>query len=275
MNMDMHDESKEGMWSHGILKSRLVSKLAAAFLLVATIFVGARAVNALMNFDAVATPPQNVITVDGEGKVTASPDIATVTFTISEDADTASDAQDKATKKVNVALSLLKDLKVDEKDIKTSSYNVSPRYNFQPPCYTYPCPYQEQRIIGFTAAETIDVKVRDLDSTGKVLSALGSAGVSNLYGPNFTIEEAEKLKVGARKDAIAEARAKAKELAKQLGVRLVRVVNYSEGGYYPGPYYSKTEAVGLGGATPPRDAAVVPPGENEIKVNVTITYEIR
>jgi hypothetical protein len=281
MNDENHDHDHDhahGEWfSHGILKSRLVAKLGAAFLLVATVFIGARAINAIVNFDTISEPPSNVITVDGEGKVAASPDIASVSFTVSEDADTAAHAQDAVLKKVNVALKLLKDLKVADKDIKTSSYTVSPRYSYPQPCYSgQPCIYnQEQKIIGFTTSETVDVKVRDLDSTGKVLSALGDAGISNLYGPNFTVEDQDGLKAEARKEAITKARAKAKELAKDLGVRLVRVVSYAEGGYYPGPFYGKAETMGMGWAAPVSDAAVVPTGENEIKVNVTVTYEIR
>lgn len=278
MNDENHAHEHSNEWfQHGILQSRLVSKLGAAFLVVATILVGAQAVNAIVNYDTINTPPSNVITVDGEGKVTTSPDIATVTFTVSEDSDTAAHAQDAVLKKINVALKLLKDLDIDDKDIKTSSYNVSPRYSYPQPCYTgQPCVYnQEQKIIGFTASETVEVKIRDLDSTGKVLSALGDAGISNLYGPNFTVEDQDGLKAEARKEAITKARAKAKELAKDLGVRLVRVVSYSEGGYYPGPIYYSKEAVGMGGATPARDAATVPAGENEIVVNVSVTYEIR
>ena len=268
---DTHDHSHH----HGLLKSRLVMKLFAAFLVVATIFVGAKAINAIVNFDTLTEPPTNVISVTGEGKVSASPDIATISFSISEDADTSAQAQDAAAKKINVALALLKDLKINEKDIKTSSYNISPRYSQPTPCYgAVPCVYnQEQKIIGFTVSETVEVKVRKIDDTGKVLSALGEAGVTNLYGPNFSVEDPDGLKAEARKEAIDKARAQAKELAKDLGVRLVRVVNYSEGGGYP-IYYAKDMAVSAG-ATAPRPEVSVPTGENEIIVNVSVTYEIR
>ena len=269
---DTHDHSHH----HGLLKSRLVMKLFAAFLVVATIFVGAKAVNAIVNFDTLTQPPTNVITVTGEGKVSASPDIATVSFGISEDADTSAHAQDAAAKKINVALALLKDLKISEKDIKTSSYNISPRYSQPTPCYgAVPCVYnQEQKIIGFTVSETVEVKVRKIDDTGKVLSALGEAGVTNLYGPNFSVDDPDALKAEARKEAIEKARAQAKGLAGDLGVRLVRVVNYSEGGGYPPMYYSKDMAMGASSA-PARPEVSVPTGQNEIIVNVSVTYEIR
>ncbi len=271
----MNHDTQNGSPKKGVLENPLVGKLAAAFLLVATVFMFAKAVNAIVNFDTISQPPSNVITVNGEGKVSAVPDIATITFTVSEDSDTATHAQDGATKKVNVALALLKDLKIAEKDIKTSSYNVSPRYSYQPPCYTYPCPYNgEQKIIGFTASQTVEVKVRDIDVTGTVLTSLGDAGVTNLYGPNFMVEDPDGLKAEARKEAIEKARAQAKQLASDLGVRLVRVVNFSEGGSYPPVYYKAMDAVGMGGA-PEAATPAIPAGENEIVVNVSVTYEIR
>ncbi|MES2134677.1 MAG: SIMPL domain-containing protein [Patescibacteria group bacterium] len=273
--MDEHKDMHDHPHHHGLLKSRLVMKLFAAFLIVATIFVGAKAVNAIINFDTLSEPPSNVITVMGEGKVSAVPDIATISFTISEDADTSSHAQDGVAKKVNVALALLKDLKVADKDIQTSSYNISPRYSQPAPCYTgVPCPYnQESKIIGFTASETVEVTVRKIDDTGKVLSVLGDAGVTNLYGPNFSVDDPDALKAEARKEAIDKARAQAKGLAGDLGVRLVRVVNYSENGGSP-IYYAKDMAVSAS-ATAPRPEISVPTGENEIVVNVSVTYEIR
>lgn len=271
------DEHNDHPHHHGLLKSGLVRKLFAAFLVVATIFVGAKAVNAIVNFDTITEPPSNVITVTGEGKVSAAPDIATISFTISEDATTSAQAQDAAAKKINVALALLKNLKIDEKDIKTSSYNISPRYSQPTPCYPgTPCIYdQNQKVIGFTVSESVEVKVRAIDDAGKVLSALGEAGVTNLYGPNFAVEDPDELKSEARKEAIEKARQQAKSLASDLGVRLVRIVNYSEGGGYP-IYYAKGADAAMGSAAmPPRPEVSVPVGENEIIVNVTVTYEIR
>ncbi len=269
----MQNEDK-GQMRKGVLENPWVGKLAALFLLMATVFMAAKAVNALINFDAITTPPSNVITVTGEGKVSAAPDIAQISFTVSEEAVTASQAQDLAAKKINIALALLKEKGVDEKDIKTSSYNISPRYSYQPPCYNYPCPYNEAaKIIGFTASQTVEVKVRDIDNTGDVLSTLGDSGVANLYGPNFMIEEEDALQAEAREKAIKEARAQAEQLAKALGVRVTRVVSYSENGGYPGPYYRADAAVAMGGAE--KTVPSIPAGENEIMVSVSVTYEVR
>ena len=268
MMMDKENSGK------GVLEHPTVAKLAAVLLLIAIVFLGAKAVNAIVNFDTITQPASNVITVMGEGKVMASPDIATVSFTVTSEANTASQAQDDAAKKVNTALAVLDDLGIDKKDVKTSSYYVQPKYSYQPPCYTYPCPYQESKIVGFTASQTVDVKVRDLDKTGEVLSQLGDAGISNLYGPNFTVENEDELKNEARASAIKKAREQAKDLASSLGVRIVRLVSYSDSGNYPIPYLRADAAYGMGGGEK-ATAPSLPAGENEIVVNVSVTYEIR
>src|SRR3989344_1773155 len=250
----------------GLFQHKWVTRLAIAFLAVATIFVGAKALNAVINFDTSEPPAGNIITVEGQSKVSAIPDVATVSFTVSEDATTASAAQDGATKKSNIALAVLKEIGIDEKDVKTTSYNISPKYAYTPVCYSGYCPPSEQRVTGYTVSQTVEVKIRDTKAVGDVLAKLGDAGVSNLYGPNFTIDNEDTLRAEARKEAIEKARAKAEALADDLDVRLVRVVSFWESGA-PMPYYG----FGAGGAVAP-DMAVkatpqIPTGENEIVVN--------
>jgi hypothetical protein len=257
-----------------LLESSRVEKLAALFLLVASIFVALIAVDSLVGLFEPRPPVGTMITVDGEGKVTAIPDIATITFSVSEDGDNASTAQDTAAKKINVALALIKGLGIEDRDVKTTSYSISPKYSYIPPCYTGYCPQPSNRIIGYTAAQTIEVKVRKTADAGKVLSQLGDAGVSNLYGPNFTIDDMDGLRAEARAEAINAARMKAKTLARDLGVSLVRVTGFYESG---GPIfygYGKAEA-GFGGDVASPNVPSLPTGENEIVVNVTVSYEIR
>ena len=252
-----------------------IEKLVSLFLLVATIFVAILALSSLSTFWSVGTPATNVISVDGMGKATAIPDIATISFTVIGEGKNASLAQDEATKKNNVALALLKDKKIDDKDVKTTSYSISPKYNYPQPCYTQPCVYEAQSVIGYTVNQTTEVKVRDTAKVGDILSALGDAGISQLYGPNFTIQNEDSVRAEARKEAIDEARAKAKVLARDLGVTLVRVVSFNESGTYPTPYYYGKGGAMTMDAAAPRSAPEVAVGENEITSNVTITYEIR
>ncbi len=261
---------------HGVWHSSRIEKLGALFLVIASVFVAVLAIGSFMDLWRATPSMGNVITVDGEGSATIIPDIATISFSVMGEGKTASLAQEEATKKINVALALLKEKGIEEKDIKTTGYSVSPKYSYPQPCYTPPCIYDEQRIVGYQVSQTSEVKVRDTGAVGDILSALGDAGISQLYGPNFTNEDGDAVRAEARKEAIEKARAKAEELADQLDVRLVRVVSFYENtGGYPLPYYAKDAAIGFGGAVESRAVPTVPVGENEVVVNVSITYEIR
>jgi len=229
-------------------------------------------------------PPSNTITVSGEGESFAVPDIATFSFTVTEEGATSAAAQEKATEKINDATAYLKEQKIDEKDIKTIAYNIYPKYEYETQAcpvsssgISYPCVPGKQKLVGYETSQTISVKVRDTKVAGDLLVGIGKVGISNVSGVDFTVDDDNAIKDEAREKAIVQAREHAEVLAKQLGVRLVRVVSFNENG---SPYYyaydSKValEAGGRGGATP-SVAPDLPVGENKYTSNVTVTYEIR
>lgn len=225
-------------------------------------------------------PTSNTISFDGKGEVSASPDIATINFTLTASEKDLKTAQDKVTAKEKSALSFLDTQKIEKKDIKTENYSTYPKYDYGYPCYnTYnsmglPCRSNAPTIVGYEVSENISVKVRDIAKAGDVVRGIGDIGVSNINGPNFSIDKEDELKAQARKLAIDDAKTKAKILAKDLGVNLVRIVSFSEGGNYSYPMYSN--AMGAAKAdVASAPAPVLPTGENKITSRVTITYEIR
>jgi uncharacterized protein YggE len=129
-------------------------------------------------------------------------------------------------------------------------------------------------LIGYEVRQTLSVKVRDTDEAGTIAAGVGGLGVTDIYGPNFTIDDEDDLKRDARKEAIKDAQQKARELAKDLDVRLVRVVSFSEngGGYHP--MYARAE-MSMDSSAGSAPAPELPVGENQINAYVTITYEIR
>ncbi len=231
------------------------------------------------------------ISFSGHGEVTALPDIANVYFTISKDAATVKDAQAGVAGVEKKALDLLKAQGVEDKDIKTTDSSFYPKYEYRQavcppipmgagtagttvnPTSPYYCPSNKQVIIGYTASESITVKVRNTDNVSVIMQGLGASGVSNLSGPNFAIDNEDSLKATARKKAIDDAKAKAETLAQDLGVTLGKITSFTEGGNYPIMYAQSAMMKDSIGATPA--PAVIPKGENTISSDVTITYEIR
>ena len=220
----------------------------------------------------------NTISVSGKGEIVAKADIATFTFNVLEESPDVSDAQSRATKKINDIIQFLKNNGTEEKDIKTINYNIYPRYNYIKPKTdgSYEIIKNNRVLVGYEISQGIEVKVRKIDSAGTILSGIGNLGASNVSGLDFSIDEEEKLKKEARGLAIEDARENAKTLAKNLGVKLVRIINFSESGYFPVYYREKFSAdavsLGMGGDSPTPE---IPSGENKITSQVSIVYEIR
>ncbi|NQV93169.1 SIMPL domain-containing protein [Candidatus Kaiserbacteria bacterium] len=219
--------------------------------------------------------PTNTISVQGEGEVFAVPDTGIFTFSVIKEGATVEVVQADATEIANKTVEYLKENGVEEKDIKTIGYNVYPKYEQERiVCITYPCPQGERKLVGFEISQSTQVKVRDTEKAGELLAGVGSFDIQNISGLSFTIDDENELNRQARKEALKDAKTKAEALADDLGVYLVRVVNFNEyeSGYY-GRFDSGVAQSGIGG-----EYVVAPKielGENRITSNVNITYEIR
>ncbi len=237
---------------------------------------GAGGVFGIDGIDGINGSEKNSISVSGKGELVVLPDIATITFAVVEQAKTVAEAQSKATSKMNFTLDSLKALGIEERDIKTTDYNAYPRYEyFTQVCTQYSCPPSGgQTIVGYEVRQSILVKIRKIEDAPNVLATIGKAGVSDISGLNFTVDNQDEKLQEARRLAIEDAKAQAKTLAKDLGVKLGDIISFSESGDYPMLMYSTRDMIGgMGGSV--ESAPQLPTGENKIISNVTITYEIR
>lgn len=207
----------------------------------------------------------DTLTVEGQGKVLATPDVAVAELSINVEAATASLAQNQANVKSNAVVAFLKGKGIEEKDIKTSGYNIYPQYD-----------YVNGRSVlrGYQVTQSFTVKIRDMARANEALDGVVDAGVNQVGGISFQIDDPEKLKQEARQKAIDDAKQKASVLEGQLGVDLGHIVSFSESqdGFYPQPYMMREASGGVGGGG---TAPALPTGENEVIVNVSVTYQIR
>lgn len=240
------------------------------------VFLVVQTLNSLKDLRTV-NPVYNSISVTGKGEVITVPDIASFYFTVTADAKTVTEAQSNVTKKVDTILAELKALGIEDKDIRTSDYSVWPKYTYEPvSCTPGFCPPSRQVSDGYTVNHSMTVKVRKTEDAGKVLSSVGSKGATNVSGLTFTTDDPDKAMAEARAQAVQDAKAKGEELAKNLGVKIVRVVGYYDNSYNPYPMY----ADGMGGnavgmAKSVEVAPTLPQGQNKVVANVTVNYEIR
>jgi uncharacterized protein YggE len=243
------------------LQKQILFWAGLVFIAILGVFV---AVSTAHTLDTATTT--NTVSFTGEGKVLAKPDVGIVDLSIVTEGTTSKQAQDANSKKSKALTDFLAKQGVDEKDIKTSGYNIYPQYKYAPYGGT-------PSITGYQVNQSVQVKVRDLTKVDAVLDGVVSAGVNQVNGLQLTIDNPEKLKDEAREKAIKDAKEKADSLKSQLGIGIGRIVNFSENtSGYPGPiFYDKAmNSEGRGGGGPS-----IPVGENEITVSVSITYQIK
>jgi len=216
-------------------------------------------------------PSENgTISVSGDARVFIAPDIGELSLGIQTGRQaTASAAMQKLKTGMDKVIAAVKEQGIEEKDIRSESFYLNPVYDWSNGL-------QVPR--GFEATQSLRIKVRDLDKVSEVLGVATAAGANQAGSVNFTVDDPDAKRAEARQEAINEAKAKAEELADQLGVSLGEIVSFNEGyGGSPMPpmYYSR-DAYGVGGAAnvAEQSAVQMPVGEQEINVSVTITYEL-
>ncbi len=217
------------------------------------------------------------ISVTGEGKVSVRPDTAVFTASVITQAKKISDAQTQNSSRANAIIDFLKQRGVADKDIKTTSYNISPQYQYfnSPPCTAFPCPPQKPpEIVSYEIRNTIEIKVRELASADTLIEGVTNAGANEVGSIAFRVDDEDAAKAAARAQAITDAEIKAYQIATALGVRLGRITGYYDQTDTPQPGYE-----GIGASPMMLKAASsappVQPGEQEIRASVSVTYEFR
>lgn len=166
-------------------------------------------------------PPPS-ISVTGEGRVTAAPDMGLIVLGVRRQAATAAGAMDAANRAAAAILAEVTARGVEERDVQTVRIGLNPVWqhrNNQPP-----------QLTGYEAMNDLAIRVRDLDDMGGLLDAVVSEGANMVQNISFTIDDRSALETEARLAAIADAREKAETLADGAGVTLWRLRAVSESG---------------------------------------------
>jgi len=239
--------------------------LSVALIIVLVIAIGIWAWNLSKQHYYIGKNPdiQRTIAITGEGKVTAIPDIALVSLGLSTEKKKVSDAQAENSKTINSLIDQLKGLGIAKEDITTTNYSIYPAYDWT---------NGKQILRGYTVSQDVQVKIRQTDKVDDVLKIAGDLNLNQIGGLTFSIDQPEVYKQQARIKALENAKEKADALAQVMGVKLGKVISFSESeGYVPPPYpmYAKAEGIGGGGAAPTVEA-----GSQEITIMATISYEL-
>jgi uncharacterized protein YggE len=206
------------------------------------------------------------ITLIGTGEVKAKPDMAVVTVGVTKRAATAREALTENNTAMLAIIDLLKQLGIEEKDIQTSGFSVSPAYQYdnqnqQPP-----------KIIGYDVSNQLAVIVRKLQDLGNILDQVVSKGSNQVYGIGFSIADPRPLEDAARRLAITDVTRKARLYAESAGISLGQIVSILEHVQPPPvPLYGKVQRMEAA-----QDASVpVAEGQQVISAHVNVSWEIR
>jgi uncharacterized protein YggE len=212
---------------------------------------------------------RDYFSVGGSASVYAKADIANISVGLKTGTmKTAAEASQERAKKMNNVIDELKKLKIEEKDIKTSDYNLSPIYNWTES--------KGQELAGYEVTQTLNLKIRDLDMIGEVIAKTTQQGANQIGNISFTIDDEFALKNQARELAIEKAKEKAALIAKQSGMKLGSIKNVVEGSASPiYPTYSNAKLDMDGSGREALTAPTIQTGQNEIKIEVTLTYEVK
>ena len=209
---------------------------------------------------------QEGIWVTGTGKVTVVPDITTLSLGIKAQEVSVAEAQSKATEAMNKVMNALDENGVAEKDIQTrhfSIYQVTRWDDIK----------REEVVVGYRVTNIVTAKIRDMDKTGIIIDAVAKAGgdFTRINSIAFSVDDPSAYHEEAREKAMADAKAKAEQLARLAGVKLGKPTYISEGIQVP-PIYPRAvyEGVPAPAAPPP-----ISPGETEISLTIQVIYAIR
>ncbi len=208
-----------------------------------------------------------VITVSGTGEVYATPDVGLVDISVKTEGKDVATATSNNSTKMNDIIAFVKSSNVDEKDIKTTGFNINPIYAWEDKT-------GKRTLTGYEVNQTINVKIRDLTKVGTIISGATEKGANDIGSLTFIVDNDEQVKENAKNLAIKDAQAKAKNLEKALGVKMVKIVNFSENSYNP-IYANLDSSYKVMTASSSGVAPSIQTGQNKITSTVTITYAIR
>ena len=221
---------------------------------------------ALAAAPALAQVAPATLTLSAEAEVQAAPDIAEIGAGVVTQAADAGSALAANSAQMTRVVAALRKAGIADRDIQTSGLNLQPQYRYeqnQPPILT-----------GFQAANRVQVTLRDIKGSGKVIDTLVKEGANQIDGPNFRIDKPEPLLDKARAEAVRKARARAELYAQAAGLRVKRITSISEGFQQrppmPMPRMASADSIQVGAAAAPP----VAPGEVGLVAQVTMTFEL-
>lgn len=206
-----------------------------------------------------------LLTAVGNGDASVVPDTAEVRIGVETESLTATQAREENASRVQNLVAVLKSLGIPDKDVRTSSYQINPVRRYDEKIQGLP------PIVGYNVQNIISVKTEKMDIVPTILDKAVEGGVNRVDSINFSVKNDTAVRQEALRKAVADARANAQQMAKELGVKLDKVYSIQQGGGVSTPMpmmYAKSMSA---------DASSTPvfPGETTINASATVVFIIK
>jgi len=200
------------------------------------------------------------LSVSGTGVIKAVPDMARITLGFVNEAKDAKTSQEANAKVSNEIIRVLKNMGIEDKDIQTSEFSITPLYTYEP--------NQNPFIRGYQTSNMLTVSVRRIGDIGQVIDTTAKAGANRFQNIVFDVENKDALKLQAIADAVKDARKKAEAGLAPEGEKVIQLISMSiDGGWVqPSPNYRNDLKEGA------PSAPSIQPGELSLTITVQVSY---
>lgn len=206
--------------------------------------------------ETVVAPISRTMSVSGTGAISAVPDVLEAVVGVETQHEQLSTALAENNARIQAVLDQLTTLGVAESDFQTVDFFISEQRN------------REDIITGFRVVNNVKVTLRDLNGAGGVLDQLIQVGANRIYNVQLALSDASSLLSQARQQAVANARAKAKELADAAGMFLGNAITIYEGGGFAPVAQARSAVAEFDSGVP------IASGSLSVTAMVNITYEM-
>lgn len=186
---------------------------------------------------------KSTITVTGIGLASGSPDQCRIHISLNHMAETAADALANTSELATKAIAALADLPTAKYDVRTIGLSVQDFFD-----------QAQQKVTARVGSYQLHVIIQPIDAAGMILGALSSAvgDALQIKGIALTIEDPEPLRQESRRLAVQDGRAKAAEIAEEMGMELGRILSIQDqqGGPISYMHTAATAAAPLSGNIP-------------------------
>lgn len=253
--------------------------LLVAFLLVVGLIAITRFTYLKPHWGSLEMRANSTITVSGTAKKEQLNQIANFTAGVESIEETKEEALNKTNEAMNQLIAKAKEFGIKAEDIQTQNANVYQETEYVTTDSSvnnlmYPQPDRgDARKGDWRADNSVSIKLREADKAEALLAILNASGANYVYGPNFSIDDAEAISDELLAGAVSNAREKAEKVAAANNQKVGKIISLTESGSYPA-YESYKSAIPMAGGGITVMDAELEPGSSTTTKTVSVTFEL-